>query len=220
MKNMAEYSERIVEISASELGQLNEKLTTQQRALGCGFYLAVLIMFFCVVVLIYGLDGVYLQYKLGGFNAIVESTDILNFQQRGIGTGIISLILSYPGLTIISLVPIIILAWMLKNYFQSPVSLLDPTSVRKKIITAPVEEQKLDIDERVRRRGRVSQTTTLDYKYTITMAGEKYLVTEENYYRLKPGQLAEIHYLISLKKPDLKAFLGIFPAEEIKKSDV
>ena len=40
---MAEYSEKIVEITANELGQLNEKLTAQQRALGCGFFLAVLV---------------------------------------------------------------------------------------------------------------------------------------------------------------------------------
>lgn len=196
--------ERTVELTADELAELNAKLDSAQNRVGCGGGLAVLLAAFCFLVCLYCFYMTYLQLQTISFGMLVQH----------LGYGL------YLLIGIISLIVMLGLLWLLKSYFQAPKSFLDARTVRKKIITAPVEEQKLDIDENVKRSGKINQTTTMDYKFTVTVAGQKYPVTEDNYYKLNPGRLAEVHHLISLEKRDVQVFLGVFPAEENKESDV
>jgi hypothetical protein len=203
---MAESTERIVELTADELAQLNKKLISDEQASkGCGFFLAAIVIVVCFLVCVFCFYIIYEQLSQGGIDLFLR--DVTEWVLLAVG--------------IVSLIVLIIFARMLKTYLQQKqeVALLDPKTVRKKITTAPVEEQKLNIDENISGRGKVNQTIDMDYKFTVTIAGQKYPVKEDDYYQLKPGQLAEVHHLISLEKPDVKVFVGVFPVGESTKSE-
>ncbi|HLM01846.1 MAG TPA: hypothetical protein VK400_12380 [Pyrinomonadaceae bacterium] len=203
---MAESTERIVELTADELVQLNKKLISDERASsGGGLYLAAIVIVVCFLVCVFCFYIIYVQLSYGGIDLFLR--DVTEWVLLAVG--------------IVSLIVLIIFARMLKSYLQQKqeVALLDPKTVRKQIIIAPVEEQKLNIDENITKRGKVNQTQNMEYRFTVTIAGQKYRVTEDDYYKLNPGQLAEVHHLISLEKPDVKVFAGVFPAAENKESD-
>ncbi|MDQ3798273.1 MAG: hypothetical protein M3384_02380, partial [Acidobacteriota bacterium] len=174
---MAESTERTVELTADEIARLNNKLISDaQASKGCGFFLAAVVIVICFLVCVFCFYIIYEQLSQGGIDLFLRDVT----QWFLLAGGIVSLIV------------LIVFARMLKTYLQQKqdVALLDPKTVRKKIVIAPVEEQKLDIKENIAGRGKVNQTTDMDYNFTVTIAGQKYPVKEDDYYKLKPGSLA------------------------------
>lgn len=63
----------------------------------------------------------------------------------------------------------------------------------KNVSVHPIENQFIDIKERVRNRGRLNQDIQMTYDFYLVVRGEKMKVTEEEYYKYRKGQLIEIH---------------------------